>query len=387
MMDQPTYRVRKIYDNGDVYLGDLLEAISGATKSIYVESYIFELPEPGVRLLRALEEKHRQGLDIRILIDGVGSLHHIRPLQNWSEDSWIPVRVFNPLPWHRRWRWLFFPLFLLNLIWNTRLLNRRDHRKMIVIDGKRAFLGSINFSKVHFSFYGTRPWFDLAIQVEGELIQVLDHAFLREFGRIRPVREKIWHELKRVLRSKPKLFPIENKLRLNSNFILRFLFWRDLLWRIRRAKKRVYIMNAYFVPHRTLMRSLAVAARRGVEVVVLLPSESDVPVVKWFAPIYYRKLINKGVQIREMQGQMIHTKSVIIDDWALVGSNNMNYRSLIHDLEVEAVVQEPEFVTHLLWVWSEKIRLSRVIKIDEVANLSLVSFIRYRLVLLIRYFV
>ncbi len=381
------YKVIKIYDNGDSYLKDLLDAISYATNSIYIESYIFELPDPGSILLRVLEEKQRQGLDIKILVDGLGSLHHIRALQAWSEESWIPVRVYNPLPWRRRWRILFFPLFLMNLIWHSRTLNRRDHRKMAVIDNQIAFLGSINFSKVHFKAFTEKPWFDIAAQVQGELVQILGRAFLNDFSRVSPSTQKFWGELNLAFRHSSKWFPMDQKLRLNNNFILRFIYWRDLLRRIRRAKERVFIMNAYFVPHRTLSRSLAVAARRGAKVVVLLPSETDVPVVKWFAPIFYRKLINMGVEIREIQNQIIHTKSVIIDHWALVGSNNLNYRSLIHDLEVEAVIEQPEQIQRLLAIWSDKIKSSRIVALSEVISLSWLSWIRYRLVLLIRYFV
>jgi cardiolipin synthase len=320
-------------------------------------------------------------------VDGFGSLLHIRALQAWSENSWIPVRIYNPLPWRRHWRFLFFPVFLLHLVWRVRLLNRRDHRKMVVIDREMVFLGSINFAKAHFIPFNAKPWFDMALQGRGSAIQALERAFLREFNRIRPFREKIWLELRRAFQTRPVLFPLEQRLRLNTSVILRFLYWRDLLWRIRRAERRVFIMNAYFVPHRTLLRSLAVAARRGVEVVMLLPSESDVPIVKWFAPMFYQRLINNGVVIREMQEQMIHTKALLIDDWAVVGSNNLNYRSLLHDLEVEAVVNEPERIRDILQIWESKLKASRVIKRSEVRALNLWVWIRFRLVLLIRYFV
>lgn len=386
-MDAIEYRVNKIYENGDHYLSDILKLIESAKKSVFVESYIFELPQPGQQILRALEIKQREGLEIKVLVDGVGSLHHVQNLLKWSENSWIPVHVYNPLPWRRRWRIIFFPIFLLNLLWKTRSLNRRDHRKMVVIDEYFAFLGSINFAKVHFTAFSARPWFDLAVQVEGQQVSILARAFRWEFDRVRPGRELFWPELKRALPHRTKLFPLPHKLRLNNQFILRFLFWRDLLRRIRRAEKRVIIMNAYFVPHRTLMRSLSVAARRGAQVQVLLPSESDVPVVKWFAPIFYRRLIRSGVEIREMQNQMIHTKTVIVDDWALVGSNNLNYRSLIHDLEVEAVVAEPSNLETLLSLWGQKLQGSRVIRLSEVIRLSWWEWLRYRLVLLIRYFV
>ena len=381
------YQVNKIYESGDPYLEDLLSYIEKATISVYVESYIFELPEPGRRLLTLLEMKRQQGLDVKIMVDGVGSLRYLQELQSWSEGAWVPLRIYNPLPWRRRWRVLFFPLFVLNILWHTRTLNRRDHRKMVVIDNKIAFLGSINFSKVHFRTFSKEPWFDLALRIEGNLVQSLSRAFLLEFESEKPTPQVFWLELKSLFFPRREWFPLSHKLRLNSHFIMRYLFWRDLLFRIRKATKRVYIMNAYFVPHRTLISSLIVAVKSGVEVVVLLPSKSDVPVVQWFAPMVYPKLLRNGVQIREMQSQMIHTKSVIVDDWALVGSNNLNYRSLIQDLEVEAVVQEANKFAELLAIWRAKVSDSRNINLSEVESLAWWRWLRYRLVLLIRYFV
>lgn len=386
-MDSIPFRVNKIYESGDTYLEEVLGCVLAAKKTIYVESYIFEIPDPGQRLLWALEEKKRQGLSVKVLVDGVGSLRHIRDLQDWSERSWVPVQVFHPLPWHRRWRILFLPFFILNLIWHLRTLNRRNHRKMVIIDGRIAFLGSINFAKVHFKEFVKNPWSDLSVQVEGHLVQDLDQAFLEEFERPKLKSQKAWSELAGALKKRLKLFPLEHRLRLNKHFLWRYLFWRDFLWRIRHAKSRVYIMNAYFVPHRTLLRSLSVAARRGVDVVVMLPSQSDVPVVKWFAPLFYYRLLKAGVKIREMKSEMIHTKAAIIDDWALIGSNNLNYRSLIHDLEVEAVINEPPWIEVLLKIWDQKLGASRDISLDEATRLSIFAKIRCRLVLLIRYFV
>lgn len=386
-MNQPSYEVTHIYEDGDSYFSDLMVAIQRAQKSIYVESYIFELPEPGQALLKALEEKHQQGLDVRLMVDGVGSLRYLQALQAWSERSWVPVKIYNPLPWHRRWRALFFPLFVLNLLWHLRTLNRRDHRKMVVIDDSQVFLGSINFSKVHFKAYIEKPWFDLAVQIKGEQVQILSRAFLLEFERLRPRPHVLWRELRTVFYHRAWWFPLTQKLRLNVHFILRYLYWRDLLRRIRRAQNRVYIMNAYFVPHRTLLRSLIVAARNGADVKVLLPSNTDVPVVKWLAPLVYPQLLSNGVEVREMQNQMIHTKSIIIDEWSLVGSNNLNYRSLMHDLEVDAVVEEPPMLARILTIWNQKLVGSRLVSNSEVASLGLFGWLRYRLVLLLRYFV
>lgn len=389
-MDNNRFRVLALYENGDSYLQDVLDAIEGACHSISIETYILELPEPGNTLLAVLERKRKQGLEVKLLVDGVGSLHHLEALRQKCHEMGLSLHVFNPLPWRRKWLWLLFPFFMAHFIWRFRLINKRDHRKMVLIDDKVAFLGSINWAHVHFRPWvkaPQTPWSDLAVKVEGSLVSDLRWAFRAAFYRSAPKSQNLWPEFRHHFKEQKRVFPLPHLLRLNHQVIFRYLFWRDLLWRIRRARSRVYIMNAYFVPHRTLLRSLSVAARRGVEVIILLPSESDVPVVKWFAPIFYRRLLRQGIQVREMQGQMIHSKGILIDDWALVGSNNLNYRSLIHDLEVDAVIQEPKWIGAWLAIWGRNINKSRVIQASEILPLSIIQWIRYRMVLFLRYFV
>ncbi len=225
------------------------------------------------------------------------------------------------------------------------------------------------------------------MQIQGTSVSLLSQAFLKEFNRTKPTRHDVWQDFHLNFKLRFKLFPMEQKIRLNNHFLLRFLYWRDLLQRIRNAKKQVYIMNAYFVPHRTLIQSLIYSARKGVNVVILLPGKTDVPLVKWFAPIFYRKLLQAGVQIWELQSPMLHTKSIIIDDWGLIGSNNLNYRSLIHDLEAEAVVDSPPMFQKLLQIWNHKLSLSQKIHYQDVMNISWWSWLRYRCILLFRYFV
>lgn len=382
-----TYEVLDIFDNGDSYLNAVTTAIANAKKSIYVESYIFELPNPGHIILNLLAEKKHQGLDVKLMVDGVGSLKDLSSLQDWSEKFAVPLRIYNPLPLKHRWQLIFFPFFLIKMIWNTRTLNKRNHRKIVIIDSESAFIGSINFAATHFSAFSEVPWFDLAVHLRGSLIATLEQNCLYEFNHKKPAPIHFWNDFSLAFKADSKWFPITDRIRLNNKFARRYLYWRDLLQRIRQAQSRVYIMNAYFVPHKTLLRSLKVAAKNGVEVVLLLPSISDVPFIKWFAPIFYKKLIRDKVEIHELQHQIIHAKSIIIDDWALIGTNNLNYRSLFHDLEVDAVVESAPMIQRLLGVWKTKIAASKVIQLKDVSKLSWLAWLRYRLVLIIRYYV
>lgn len=381
------HEVVDIYDNGDSYLKAVEASITNAKKSVFVESYIFELPHPGNIILNLLAEKHHEGLDVKLMVDGVGSLKDLEALQQWSKDTSVPLHIYNPLPLKYRWQWIFFPFFLIKMILNTRLLNKRNHRKTVIVDSESAFIGSINFAASHLLAYSQIPWFDLAVQIQGSLVTGLEKNCLFEFHHKKPTSINFWNDFSLAFKTDPQWFPMDHQIRLNNNFVLRYLYWRDLLQRIRNAKSRVYIMNAYFVPHQSLLRSLKVAAKNGVEVILLLPSISDVPVVKWFAPIFYKKLIRGKAEVHELQNQIIHAKSIIIDDWALVGSNNLNYRSLFHDLEVEAVVESGPMMQRLLEIWKAKLAESKIIQLKDVMKLSWIAWIQYRLVLLIRYFI
>lgn len=365
------FSIESIYTDGDVYLNDLLKSLGQAQKSIEFEVYIFENCKAGNRILDALKEKTSQGVEVLLMVDGFGSFNQISWLEKQCSLFQIKLKVFNPLrPWMR----------LLTL-------NRRNHRKTITIDGEVAFIGSINISHVHFASEALRPWRDLALKIIGDSAQFIQGAFYKSWN--------MGNDLEKINRD-PKIHYLpmlivknvqQIRVRLNNYLLLRFYYWRDLLKRIRVAKHRVWIMNAYFVPHRTLLRSLVKAAKNGADVIIVVPGQSDVPITKWVAPVFYRYLLRNKIKVYEYSESMLHTKSLLIDGWGVIGSHNLNYRSLIHDLEIEATIDESRHIHFMEQYYLQIIGRSRLVSSKDIEKFSWWTWLRCRLILLFKYYI
>jgi cardiolipin synthase len=148
-----------------------------------------------------------------------------------------------------------------------------------------------------------------------------------------------WRRLRRRLRKRQR--SASSLIRLNVHRRQRRENYLDLLIRIVRAQERVWITNAYFVPDGSLVRALAIAAQSGVDVRILVPRFSDIIFMPWVASAFHLGLLQAGVKVFEYQRSILHAKTMLLDDWALVGSSNLNHRSLLHDLEADVVLADP----------------------------------------------
>ncbi len=365
------YKVIKIFTVGDEYLNEVIWYIEKARFSIEIESYIFENCEASAVLFKALDKAVHRGVVVRLMVDGFGSMTSISQLMNITNEIKIQFKVYHPMYyWPRVFKW-----------------NKRNHRKIFLIDDQIAFLGSYNVSKVHFSFNNENPWQDLGILIQGDSVKEIKKSFnhLWESKRVKyknlitPKIFKFSKKIQYLIRNKP--------IRINTHWYLRLFYWLDLLRRIRFAENRIYIMNAYFIPHRTFLKNLIKASQRGVEVVLVLPDKTDVPIVKWATPILYKRLLKENIKIFEYSRAILHTKSLIIDDWAIIGSHNLNHRSLIHDLECEAVVSAKDKLLDLLNFFKILRNESDEVKKENLKRLSLLAWLKYRFALLFKYFI
>lgn len=365
------YKIEVLYSNGESYLSDIKYEISRATKVIEFEVYIFEESKVAEDILMQLKQATLRGVIVRLLVDGFGSLKYLSWIKNWCQGTKIVFKVYHPI----NSRLKFF-------IWN-----KRNHRKTIIIDNKIAFVGSINIARVHFASEVAKPWKDLAVKVSGSSVGMLQAAFLKAWGEI-----DLSIEPQSALKNHSLPISIlislrNNRWRLNNYLLIRFFFWRDLLRRIRLAKNRVWIMNAYFIPHRTLLKSLVKAANSGALVRIVLPSRSDVPITKWATPALYYYLLKRNVRIFEYSKTMLHTKTLLVDDWGLIGSHNLNYRSLMHDLEVEAVIQQADIIKEMEVIYQDIIKQSQEIRLIDVQNLGWWDWVKCRFILMFKYFI
>jgi len=323
----------RLYVRGDEFFIDLLRDINSATRQVELETYIFELDTVGRAFIAALGHAHRRGVRVRLLLDGVGL-----PLAGGSllaalEEAGFPFRIFHPIPWFfRHWRHMAggraMPPRFTRLL--TRL-NNRNHRKVCSIDRRIAWIGSFNICALHLPVaHGGEEWRDTAVRIENVDTQRIERAFQRAWN---PWR---WRPMRR------RASPPRSSFRLNDTRRHRRALVRDLLRRIGRSKRRIWITNGYFVPDERLLHALNRAAKQGVDVRIILPLVSDVFFMPWTSATFYGSLLDHGVKIYEYQPGVLHAKTIIIDDWMTVGSSNMNSRSLRHDLEVDYVVSQTD---------------------------------------------
>lgn len=349
-MSSEYWTKEQLYFDGDRYFIDLLNAIERARTSVFLETYIFN-PDPlGQKIEDALIRAARRGVYVRLLVDGIGAAKWIEKRNPEFERSGAVFRVYHPVFFAKIASQLLSEFGRKKSSAATNLfsrLNRRDHRKVCVIDHERAFVGSLNISADHCaSLVGTRAWRDTGLQVEGEgvydLIVAFDHAWLRSQS---PDGRRRWKDT--LLRIPRLARPMSDLVRLNYTHKLRKRNSKDLKRRLRNAKTRVWLTNAYLAPSAPLVRRITQAAERGVDVRLLVPRNSDVFFMPWVANANYVPLLKAGVRIYEYLPRFLHAKSILIDGWAIAGTSNLNRRSAFFDFEVDLVLTSTDGLKEL----------------------------------------
>lgn len=331
LMPAVTPYCEQIFFGGDEYFASMLGDIAAAKQSIDVEAYIFEFDILGKAILQALIKAARKGIKVRVLVDGAGSPQWGGELVRQLEHHGGQTRIFHPCPW-RLWQWSRSYVrapSILKLIYLLLKINSRNHRKSCLIDQKIAYIGSFNITKNHLNKEGD-GWRDTGVRLEGAELKALATAFDTTWHHL-PIHERLRKTFRHIYTN-----PI---FRLNYTRHRRRILHKNLLRRLRRCCQRIWITNAYFVPDNFLLKRLQEAAGRGIDVRVLLPKKSDVIFMPWASKTFYENLLKAGVRIYEYLPSVLHAKTLILDDWMLIGSSNLNHRSLLHDLEVDVNIR------------------------------------------------
>lgn len=371
----------RIFHSGDEYYASLLQDIRGAKKSITIESYIFAIDKLTTQIINALAEARDRGCSVQIVVDGFGSYYYILELDRLCVQRGLELRVFHPFPYPFLWVRELFAKYSLNGSFFFKSMNRRNHRKITIIDEKRAYLGSLNFIQDHCeTLVGPRAWRDTGVFVEGPPLKSLVMAFQISYLRTQVKGLATW-----LTRWRKGGEPFQDVLRLNSTQKMRRRLYKNLLLRLSSAKSRIYITTAYFLPRRSLLRVLMKASRRGVEVQLLIPGKSDAPIVKWAAFYIVRLLLKKNIAIYEYQKSILHAKTMIIDDEVFIGSFNLNHRSILHDLEVEVVLRDPHSLQNMLRQWDADLKNSRAVNEKDFAPPYFFTRWLYKLAFRLRY--
>ena len=303
-----------LYFSGDQYFSALLQAIASATRTISFEVYIFEKCKTGDRIINELIRAAQRGVQIRLIIDGLGSPEFARVYLPQLKQAKIRVKFYRAIPW----LWQRLPgeasYWILRVRDRFKRVNKGNHRKYCLIDNKKLFVGSFNVSDIHSeSLSGAMAWRDLAAEVEGPEIAI----------------------------TKSKL------LLTNESFLRRRFKQSPIVKKIKDAQKRIWIETPYFVPTGKVIRSLIKAAKRKVDVSVVVPMTSDVWAVQWMSLSIIHHLTLRGVKVYVYGHQFNHRKIFILDDWMCLGSSNLNHRSLLHDLEMDVVITHESNKAHL----------------------------------------
>ncbi|MDR1057644.1 MAG: phospholipase D-like domain-containing protein [Coxiellaceae bacterium] len=326
----------KVFFAGQDYFTTLLADLKAAKESIELETYIFDLDSLGQRILEVLTEAVKRKVAVRILVDGAGTPQWNGIFVKNLERAGAETRVFHPFPW-RLWQWSRSRVrisSLLKAIYLFLKINTRNHRKVCVIDKTIVYVGSFNISQNHLDKnHNGKAWRDTGVRLSHVDLRDILQAF-ESVWTYRPIQERIRHFFHHI-RTNPVI-------RLNNTWYRRRILYKNLLNRIRDCNYRIWITNAYFIPDNFLLRRLIDAAHAGVDVRILLPQESDVSFMPWASQAFYESLLKAGIRIFEYVPSVLHAKTLILDDWMMIGSSNLNSRSLLHDLEVDVNIRSSE---------------------------------------------
>jgi cardiolipin synthase len=354
----------KLLQDGPATYRAMLAAIAGAQDHVNMETYIMEADDVGHQFAQALIAKQRQGVQVNLIRDSVGTIGTPPDFFQRMEDSGIRVLEFNPVnPLSARKGWE---------------LNQRDHRKLLIVDGRTAFLGGINISSVYSSGSSgraSRPkataddgdaaapgWRDTDLQLQGPVVAELQKLFLATWEAQKgkplaaknyfPKPETVGKTVVRAIGSSPEE-PFS-------------LIYATLLSAIASAESSVRLTNAYFAPDPQLLAALETAAARGADVSLILPSKTDSWLVFHAGRNYYDRLLRAGVKIFERRGAILHSKTALIDGvWTTVGSTNLDWRSFLHNHELNAVVLGAEFGAQVQAMFEKDLAASERITLEQ----------------------
>lgn len=353
------YYSEKIFFSGDEYFRSLIKDIDEAKISIDLEVYIFELDHLGKKIITHLANAAKRGVAVRVLVDGAGSPQWSGSEINALEKTGTETRIFHPLPWSLlQWSRSHVKVpSLLKAIYLIIKINSRNHRKTCLIDKKIVYISSCNIAQSHLEIECQGDgWRDAGVRLENIKLNELQEAFDAAWHHL-PIQERVRQIFRQIATN-----PI---IRLNYTRHRRRILYKNLLQRIANCKKRIWITNAYFLPENRLLKKLNDAAISGIDVRILLPRKSDVAFMPIAARAFYEKLLKSGVRVFEYLPSMLHAKALILDDWMSIGSSNLNYRSLLHDLEVDVNINYPHSKKALEEQFLLDIQNSKEIQLNE----------------------
>jgi cardiolipin synthase len=351
-------RVSVLIDGPQTYSA-IEAALRAARQTIHIETFIFGAGDVGQRFADLLAEKRREGLEVRVLYDSLGSRETPREFFDALRSRDVEVREFRPMN-----------LVKTPEVWD---LHNRDHRKIIVVDGQVGFTGGINIDSTYESASTSRPgpqrgledgWRDTHIQIQGPAVKQLQTLFAESWQQ---AGERTQFE------GNEKYFPAipaaGNELVTivaNDSEAYDRSLYGTYLAAFSGSSKRLWMTHAYFAPNEELLTAMIDAAQRGVDVRLIVPSFSDSHVVLNATQATFTRLLQAGVHIYELKDALLHAKSVVIDGTvSIIGSSNLDMRSFLHNDEVNAIVISRETAKRMEQVFTRDQQAARPVDLDR----------------------
>jgi len=323
----------KLLENGEEYFPAVFDAIRAAQREVLIETFILFDDKVGRELRDVLVETARRGVSVDLTVDGYGSPDLSHGYIDGLIASGVRLHVFDPCP-------RLFGVYRVKLI-------RRLHRKLVVVDGMKAFVGGINFSADHLDDYGPDAKQDYAVQVEGPLVAQI-HRLARSALPSTAPRWPFRRPPASTTAELPCAGDAQAMLVIRDNDRHPNDIERHYRAAIRAARREVIIANAYFFPGWRLLSEMRRAPRRGVTVKLIVQGKPDMQIVSTAARLLYPDLLADGVQIHEYCRRPLHGKVALVDDdWSTVGSSNLDPLSLALNLEANVIIRDRDFNTML----------------------------------------
>lgn len=331
--------------NGEDYFPSLFEAVGEAQEEILLETFIIFEDEVGLQLQEVLMAAARRGVQVDMIVDGYGTAELSRDYIARLNEAGVNVHLFDPRP---------------RLMGMRTNLFRRLHRKIVVIDQQVAFIGGINYGEDHLAGRGGMAKQDYAVKLQGPVVEDLraaSHALLNQTEVEVPGRRERCARHRSLAAAATGSAADDGtdasvaasvRLVLRDNDEATNHIETQYLRAIRGAQRRLVIANAYFFPGYRMLRELRNAARRGVKVELILQGLPDMPVVRQCSRLLYDYLLREGVEIHEYCQRPLHGKVALMDEeWATVGSSNLDPLSLSLNLEGNVMIRDRAFNQHL----------------------------------------
>jgi cardiolipin synthase len=321
-------RTRLLIDGPSTYAA-MFAAVRAARHHVDVETYIFDDGDTARRFAALLADKQREGVQVRVIYDAIGG-SEAADIFTELQAQGVQTVAFRPIDPVRLWR-----------------VNNRDHRKMVIVDGQVAFTGGINISETYASSSATRPgpergvesgWRDTHVEVHGPAVQALETIFLRSWRRLGKPMPEAAHPRPQTAGD------VLMQVVASDGGDGEYRIYDAYMTAISHATQRIWIETAYFSPDADFRRALRDAVARGVDVRVVVPSFSDIPIVFQASHRLYEELLDGGVKLFEFEDAMLHAKTAVVDGvWSTIGSCNLDPRSFAHNNELNVVVVGRDF--------------------------------------------